>query len=75
MGTITAILEPDADGSLHLPLPADLRYGKIKVAATLELMAPNPKSPKLGLWKELPGPFWMASDSDEPLEDFKDYME
>ena len=35
MSTITAILEPDADGSLHLPLPADMRRGKIKVVASL----------------------------------------
>ena len=36
MSTITAILEPDADGTLHLPLPADAPRGKIKVTATLE---------------------------------------
>lgn len=36
MSTITAILEADADGTLHLPLPAELRHGKIAVTATLE---------------------------------------
>ena len=36
MSTVTAILEPDADGSLHLPLPKELRRGKLKVTATLE---------------------------------------
>ncbi|MGB8167359.1 MAG: hypothetical protein WCF18_07690 [Chthoniobacteraceae bacterium] len=36
MSTITAILEPDADGTLHLPLPADAPRGKLKVTATLE---------------------------------------
>ena len=36
MSTITAILEADADGTLHLPLPADAPRGKIKVTATLE---------------------------------------
>ncbi len=36
MSTITAILEADADGTLHLPLPADVPRGKIKVTATLE---------------------------------------
>lgn len=36
MSTITAILEPDADGTLHLPLPQNLRRGKVKVVATLE---------------------------------------
>ena len=36
MSTITAILEPDADGTLHLPLPAELRGGKVKVVASIE---------------------------------------
>ncbi len=36
MSTITAILEPDADGTLHLPLPAELRSVKVKVEARLE---------------------------------------
>ena len=36
MSTITAILEADADGTLHLPLPAELRHGKIEVRATLQ---------------------------------------
>ena len=36
MRTITAILEADADGTLHLPLPAELRHTKVKVTATLE---------------------------------------
>jgi hypothetical protein len=35
MSTITAILEADADGTLHLPLPMELRHGKIEVTATL----------------------------------------
>ena len=39
MSTITAILEPDADGTLHLPLPADAPRGKLKVTATLESAA------------------------------------
>lgn len=35
MSTINAILEPDPDGTLHLPLPPELRHGKVKVEATL----------------------------------------
>ena len=35
MSTITAILEPHADGTLHLPLPAELSGVKVKVTATL----------------------------------------
>ena len=36
MSTITAILEADPDGTLHLPVPKNLRRGKVKVVATLE---------------------------------------
>ena len=36
MSTITAVLEADADGTLHLPVPQNLRHGKVKVVATLE---------------------------------------
>ena len=45
MSTITVILEPDADGTLHLPLPAELRHGKVEVTATLK--AANGTSPAL----------------------------
>lgn len=36
MSTITAILEADADGTIHMPAPAELRRGRVKVSATLE---------------------------------------
>ncbi len=36
MSTITAILEADADGTLHLPVPTELRRGKVRVVAKLE---------------------------------------
>ena len=35
METINAILEPDADGTLHIPLPESLRSGKVVISATL----------------------------------------
>jgi hypothetical protein len=35
MSTMTAILEPQADGSLHLPVPVGMHKGKVKVVATL----------------------------------------
>ena len=41
MSTITAILEPDADGTLHLPLPEQLHHGKVKVEAKLEAAEPR----------------------------------
>ena len=37
MTTITAILVADADGTLHLPVPAELRQGRIEVTATLKV--------------------------------------
>ncbi len=48
MSTITAILEADADGTLHLPVPIDLRHGKVRVVATLEAEQEN----KSGISKE-----------------------
>ncbi|MFN0069206.1 MAG: hypothetical protein ACKVYV_16420 [Limisphaerales bacterium] len=39
MSTITAVLEPAADGTVHLPVPAELRRGKVRVTATLEAEA------------------------------------
>jgi hypothetical protein len=41
MSTITVILEAQADGTLHLPLPEELRNGKVEVTAT---MRPAPDS-------------------------------
>ena len=75
MSTITAILEPDADGSLHLPLPPELRGGKVKVEAKLEQAEADAGRAKAGLWKNLPDRFWMSANFDEPLEDFRKYME
>ena len=77
MSTITAILEADADGTLHLPLPAELRHGKIKVEAKLEAAVQPPPDEGTGSLKGfgcLRGKIRMAPDFDEPLEDFKDYM-
>lgn len=44
MSTITAILEPDADGTLHLPVPAELRHGKVRVEAKMESAETPPLS-------------------------------
>ena len=35
METINAIIEPDADGTLHIPLPESLRHGKVAITASL----------------------------------------
>jgi hypothetical protein len=47
MKTITAILEADVDGTLHLPLPMELRRGKVRVEAKLEVVeAPDEEQRK-----------------------------
>jgi hypothetical protein len=71
MSTITAILEPDPDGSLHLPLPPELRHTAVKVTATLEAADASAARPQFGY---LAGKIKLAADFDEPLEDFQDYM-
>ena len=80
MSTITAILVAHADGTLHLPLPAEWRMLSIRVKAELEPVEAAAQPP-LGEEAEslkgfgcLRGKIRMAADFDEPLEDFKDYM-
>ena len=51
MSTITAILERDADGTLHLPLPADAPCGKVKVTATLEPVQAGETSARQANWE------------------------
>ena len=63
------------DGSLHLPLPPELRRGRIKVEAKLEPAESDAGRAKAGLWKDLPNRFWMSADFEAPLEDFREYME
>ncbi len=74
VSTITAILEPDADGTLHLPLPVELRRGKVRVTATVQAASEAPGRARSGLWTGRQG-FWMSPDFDEPLDEFRDYME
>jgi hypothetical protein len=45
MSTITAILEADADGTLHLPLPIELRKSKLRVTATLQAVRDSSERP------------------------------
>ena len=51
MSSITAILRPAADGSLHLPLPAELQgAGKLRVVAWLAPVTALPPKPGAGQW-------------------------
>jgi hypothetical protein len=56
MNTITAVLQADSDGSLHLPLPPELRHGMVRVEAKLEAVSPAPND---------------AQPATSPLEAFK----
>jgi hypothetical protein len=79
MNILTAIIEPDADGTLHLPLPASWRHQAIRVKAEMEPVGTSSEHTRAGSLKNLhgfgclKGKIWMAPDFDEPLEDFKDY--
>jgi hypothetical protein len=82
MSTITAILEADADGTLHLPLPAELRNSKLKVTATIEAACGESERPtremalaalrrlrEMGTFKEITDPVaWQREiRKDRPL--------
>ena len=80
MNLITTVIEPDADGTLHLPLPMAWRHQSIRVRAELE---PVGVAPEHGIGEAvenlkgfgcLRGKILLSPDFDEPLEDFKDYM-
>jgi hypothetical protein len=55
MSTITAILEADADGAVHLVLPEALRHRRVKIQATVEAVEPDAESDKA------PRPHFVAS--------------
>jgi hypothetical protein len=74
MNTYTGILEPAADGTLHLPVPAEWRHGAIRVKAELEpVTQPTTAPANLKGFGCLRGKIAMMPDFDEPLADFKDY--
>lgn len=72
MSTITAILRPDAEGSVRLLLPPELRHAPVKVTATLEPVPVSEPRPSFGC---LAGRIQLAPDFDEPLDDFSEFME
>jgi len=72
MSTISVILDPEPDGSLRLPLPPELRHGRVKVEAKLEAAEAPCTRPQFGF---LAGKIALAPDFDEPLDEFKDYTE
>ncbi len=77
MNLITAVIEPDADGTLHLPLPEAWRSQSIRVKAELEPVGNAPESgdsaQSLKGFGCLRGRISLSPDFDEPLEDFREY--
>jgi hypothetical protein len=75
MSTFTAILEPDAEGMLHLPVPLEWGNAPVRVKAELEPLTDqgNGLSALTKGFGCLRGRISMSSDFDSPLEDFKDY--
>lgn len=49
MSTVTATLKVQADGTIHLPVPASLRSGRLQVTATLQPLESNELSVNLRL--------------------------
>ena len=49
--TITLMVEPNADDILHLPIPPELRDGRVKVTVTMESVTasgrPAPATPQM----------------------------
>lgn len=80
MKLITTIIAPDADGTLHLPLPMAWRHQAIRVRAELEPVGTVSERGMAGSVEDLKGfgclrgKISLSPDFDEPLEDFKDYM-
>ena len=84
MKTLESDAEIRADGNLKLlsPLPAWLVPGRAHVLLVVDSVPDGGPdalgSPAAAVVTPQPGSlkgFWMAPDFDEPLEDFKEYME
>ena len=77
MSIIKATLEVNPDGTVHLPVPPELRKGKLNVTASIEPAVTGngaPRPSELRGFGALKGKIWMAPNFDEPLDDFEDYM-
>lgn len=86
MNKISAILEAHEDGTLHLPLPPELRNTKVRVTATLEAapetVGAERRTPlealkelrKLGTFKDVADPVaWQREQRrDRPLPSRRD---
>ena len=76
MSSFTAILDPQADGTLHLPLPSDWLKYRVRVSAQLEPIKSMPTEHESSLkgFGCLRGKITMLPGFDDPIEDFKEYI-
>jgi hypothetical protein len=76
MSSFTAILDPQAHGTLHLPLPSDWLKYRVCVSAQLEPIKSMPIERKRELKGVgcLRGKITMLLGFDDPVEDFKEYI-
>ena len=82
MSSFTAILDPQAHGTLHLPLPSDWLKYRVCVSAQLEPIKSMPIERERERERErelkgfgcLRGKITMLLGFDDPIEDFKEYI-
>jgi len=76
MSSFTAILDPQAHGTLHLPLPSDWLKYRVCVSAQLEPIKSMPVEPEFSLkgFGCLRGKITLFSGFGDPIEDFKEYI-
>ena len=76
MSSFTAILDPQADGTLHLPLPSDWLKYRVCVSAQRKSIKSMPieRERELKGVGCLRGKITMLPGFDDPIEDFKEYI-
>jgi len=76
MSSFTAILDPQAHGTLHLPLPSDWLKYRVCVSAQLEPIKSMPieRERELKGFGCLRGKITMPLGFDDPIEDVKEYI-
>jgi hypothetical protein len=76
MSSFTAILDPQAHGTLHLPLPSDWLKYRVCVSAQLAPINSRPieRERELKGVGCLRGKITMLLGFDDPVEDFKEYI-
>jgi len=67
MSSISAVFKPSTDGSIHLPIPQELRgKARLRVVAWLEPDTETPKKPGAGEWAKLARGIALPRDGETP---------